>query len=590
MNRKWRAALIAIMAITFVAALGWGAAYRFHVHIIDKMLDQSISMIAPAMANRVGGFGTLADLLHKDPDVEASLAPDADRMALNAELERLALGSGAEHIFVLDYTGDIIASSYWAEVDEFPEVNLSFRPYFQQAMKTGQGEFNALGLSTGKPGYFLAHRVESPTGEVGAIVVQFTLLPGEMSYWASNTTLALADGNGIVFLTSHPSWRYRPLHELSPETIADITQTRQYQNVDLTTQQPLFTTGEDGKRRFTDDDDFIYRVRTIDPFGWTLIVAQPYSAPQTAANIIALILALCGFVVSGVVLIYLQHRQLARIRKEQSALLEIQVKERTRELAEEVEIRRRTEQNLRDAEQDLVQATKLAALGQMSAAIAHEVSQPLTALAATLTAAERRFDGGELDNGLALVTRAQSLTRRIQHIIRHLRSFSKKERGECDRMVLASSIHAALELAETRAREIGAGIEVRDLDRSVEIMGNPVRLEQVLINLLLNALDAVADREERAVGIGMKTDGKTATISVWDTGPGIPEELAERLAEPFFTTKSDGDGIGLGLSISQSILADFGGSMRFVPREGGGTVCEVSLPQAEASEKSEAAE
>ena len=592
MNRERKAAAIAFAAIGLVAAIGWGLAYHFHVSIFEQRLKDGMSLLTPAIENRIGGFGAITTLLSEDVRIARALSfpEQADIPALNRRLLEIADKSGATQIFLLDGEGTVISSSNWTEIDTFPERDLSFRPYFIDAIRTGHGGYHAFSMESGNPGYFLSSRISLTDGKVGVIVIRFKLLPERGNWNGLDHVIALTDGSGIVVLASEDSWRYRPLQALPEGRLEQIADAHQYDGIDLTRLEPLFAPGEIGTAGTIDGETYMLNLRQVGPFGWKLIAARPFSDAQGAANTIATMLVLFGVIVASLVLIFLQHRQLVRIQNEQSVMLEQQVAQRTRELAEEVEIRRRTEKNLSEAESDLIQATKLAALGQMSAALVHEVSQPITALAAMLTATERRLEADETDNARNLLDRAQNLVQRIQHIIRHLRSFSKKDSGEAGRMPLVASIKSSLELVEPRAREIGVDIASVGLERTAEIIGSPVRLEQVLINLLLNALDAVAGRDPREVGIDLEISDTSALISVWDTGPGVPEGFAEKLAEPFFTTKSDGDGIGLGLTISQSILSDFGASMRFVPRDGGGTVCEVRLPLAGAPEKARAAE
>ncbi|MBU1174283.1 MAG: hypothetical protein KKH72_02690 [Alphaproteobacteria bacterium] len=593
MRRKWVAAIIAVAAIGVLAAISWAVSYRVHVQVNERFVEQSASFSAVSLRARIGGFASLAELLSRDAQIVQALesVPDGKSAASASEqLNRTIFSSGADMAHLLDGAGNVVASSGWIGLASLPKMSLSFRPYFAEALRNGRAIFHGLDTISHRPASYYAVRVETPSGVHGVVVVQFVSLPGDRSTLGPDTSIALADSAGMVFLTNRDEWRFRPLQALSPDDLDRIARSRQFDGVPVERFKPLLV--DDGAGGLVPEwqGGLVAHTEMVDEFGLTLIIAKSLEPARFAATAIAALVALFGIIVAGLVLIYLQNRELERLRAEQSALLEKQVEERTRELAEEISIRRRTEQNLRETEQDLVQAAKLAALGQMSAALAHEVSQPVTALAATLKAVERRLEAGETASAGELVARAQSLIWRIQHIIRHLRSFSKKDRGEASRMALAASVKAALELVETRAREIGVTISTAGLDRHVEVMGNPVRLEQVLVNLLLNALDAVTGQVERAVGIILSTGDNAATIAVWDTGPGMPEELAKKLSEPFVTTKADGYSIGLGLSISQSILNDFGGAMHFEPRQGGGTVCVVTLPLAVTGEGSEAAE
>lgn len=583
---RWSLKAAAItFAVTCVAAgFGWTLANQHDTRASEHVLDENLALAVPGIESEISRFSTLIEVLKQDPRVIAVHAhPDPSSVAvLNTYLTGIREQIGASEYSILDEAGTVVASSSWNAMPSLIGQNFAFRPYFRDAMATGRGRFFAFGLNTGIPGYYMASRIDLGGVASGVVVVKVDFSAVEASWRDSGISLALADREGVVFLSSQEGWKYRPLYPLSDQVLASIAENRQYDGIDLAARPPLFSIAEDRELKVASlaEDGLLFRVRRIGDDGLRVIAARPFSGPGVAANMVALLIVLIGLVVSGSIFIYRQRGLLVRLKSAQSRLLEKRVEERTRELAVEVAIRRETEKSLYDAEEGLVQAAKLAALGQMSAALAHEVSQPVTALAALLTAAERRLEAGEYASASQLVERARSLTRRIQHIVRHLRSFAKKSRGEGVRIRVSASIAAALELAETRAREIGVSIAVTDRGGTVEVFGDPVRLEQVLINLMLNALDAVAGRERREVGIGLSVEGGVAAIRVWDSGPGIPEEIGERLVEPFFTTKSGEDGLGLGLSISQSILADFGAEMRFVPRPGGGTVCEVRLPLA----------
>ena len=581
MRRHWGIIAIAVAVSLVAVVYGWGLAYRIFSHRAEHILDESMALVVPILTSETSRFGMLSEVLRDDPRVIAVLSDPGPQniAALKRYLQRIRERTSAAELSVLDANGVVVAASSWGSVPSPPGFSFAFRPYFRDALETGQGELYAVGLYTGLPGYYMSTRIDLPDGRKGVLVIKIDLSFIETSWQGAGTQFALIDGNGVVFLTNVDAWRYRSLDPLSAETRAAILRDGDYGEIDPAASPPLFhgsvMRGDAAVSHV--EDGRLYRLRPVDGNGWRMMASRVGSLPEVSASLVAMVVALAGLVITGGIFIYLQRGEMVRIKSEQSRLLERRVEERTRELAEEVEVRRQTEQSLRDAEEGLVQAAKLAALGQMSTALAHEVSQPITALAAVLTAAERRLGAGEHEPAGQLIERAQSLVRRIQHIVRHLRSFARKDRGEGVNLRVAASLGAALELAETRAREIGVEIAVTGLGEKAEIFGSAVRLEQVLINLMLNALDAVAGRERREVGIDLVADETAATIRVWDSGPGIPEAIAEKPV-PFYTTKSGQDGLGLGLSISQAILADFGARMRFMPRPGGGTICEVRLP------------
>jgi two-component system C4-dicarboxylate transport sensor histidine kinase DctB len=207
-------------------------------------------------------------------------------------------------------------------------------------------------------------------------------------------------------------------------------------------------------------------------------------------------------------------------------------------------------------------------------------------LASTGLLAER----GENERVIAKVAAAREIVRRIRRTVKHLKSFARNEPGRREPVSVDRCIAAAVELAAHRAEAAGVSITVARTDPEIRAMAESTRLEQVVLNLLVNALDAVCGREDPLVAVEAATDGKRVHIVVSDNGAGVPETLRERIAEPFFTTKETGEGLGLGLAISRAIVAEYGGTLDFGPREGGGACFTVTLPAAPAQALPEAAE
>ena len=308
---------------------------------------------------------------------------------------------------------------------------------------------------------------------------------------------------------------------------------------------------------------------------------------RAAALLWALGAALAAVAATALAMIVNQRRQLVRLRLRQNALLETRVAERTRELAHEIEARRKTEADLRAAQESLIHTEKMAALGRMSAAIVHEISQPLAAMEATLAAAELSADGDTAKTGTRIGT-ARSLIRRMQRTTKHLKSFSRKDTNTLTLVDLNKVVQNALDLVAPRAKAVGVTPTFSAADPAPQVMAGAVRLEQVCLNLLLNALDAVEGQEGALVAIATQAMGDSAVIEVTDSGSGIAAEDLPRVTEPFFSTKIGGEGLGLGLSISQAIVTEFGGRIDIASAPGTGTRVTVTLPLA--SQAREAAE
>jgi len=274
-----------------------------------------------------------------------------------------------------------------------------------------------------------------------------------------------------------------------------------------------------------------------------------------------------------------QRRQIVALRLLQSEKLEAMVIARTSDLAREVDARIQAEAVLRATQEALIHTEKMAALGRMSAAIVHEISQPLAAMEATLAAAEIGLTATDTATTTRLGT-ARGLIRRMQRTTRHLKSFGRKETGELSLIDMRAPVVSALEMVAPRARAIGVIPEIHQSETPLPILAGSVRIEQVVVNLLLNALDAVADTPDAHVSVTLAVTDGQARLCVRDNGPGIDQSDLPRVAEPFFSTKLTGEGLGLGLAICKAILADFNGTLDIGSHEGQGAQLTVCLPLA----------
>ncbi|EGH21125.1 sensor histidine kinase, partial [Pseudomonas amygdali pv. mori str. 301020] len=225
----------------------------------------------------------------------------------------------------------------------------------------------------------------------------------------------------------------------------------------------------------------------------------------------------------------------------------------------------------------LVQSAKLAALGQMSAALAHEINQPLTAQRMQLATVRLLLDQGRIDEACkALVPVDQQLTR-MAALTSHLKTFARKSpSGLRERLDLATVVDQALLLLDPRLREEHIDC-VLHLSRPAWVRGDAIRLEQVLINLLRNALDAMRECPSRRLEVRIDTIDKQWRLSVKDNGTGIAEENLASIFDPFFTTKPVGDGLGLGLAVSYAIIHELGGQLT-AQNHAEGAVFWFSLP------------
>ena len=564
--------------------LVWLAAAQTGRQRAERDLRDELNVLRRSVQSEIERFRYLPAVVGREGRIRTALAGRTPQAvaAANRYLKQVRSDSGADELYVMTRDGLTIAASNYDEPSSFIGNNYRFRPYFKRAMSTGQGRYYAVGVTTGKPGYFLASAIRQDGDILGVAVVKVDMLDIEQAWRRSSTIAALADADGVVFLASEAGWRYRPLHPLDDAVLDDMSKTRKYDGVDLTSATPLFPheTGLPWEARLPEmAGRFLIDSMRIEPDGWRLIGVRSLAPIHANANLLGMLTILVGLLVCATGIHIRQRRQIVQAKLDEHDRLEARVAERTFELNREVEERRRAEADLRDAQATLIQTAKLAALGRMSAAIVHEVSQPLSALENTLATAGLLAERGEAGAVSGKMRSARELIRRIQRTVKLLRSFARKESGIREPVSVRRSIEAAMELAQHRIDRQQVGVAV-SCPGELAVLANAIRLEQVVLNLLLNALDAVSATEAPRIRVTALGAGERVEINVGDNGPGIPTDLRERIAEPFFTTKQTGEGLGLGLSISRTIVSEFGGSLTFSSDEGGGSTFTISLPAA----------
>ncbi|WP_439562645.1 sensor histidine kinase [Roseinatronobacter sp.] len=564
------------IAAVLAALLVWVVAQHHAQGVARQELDQTLLLTARAVEAEVDRLRALPDVAAEDMRIRSALAGTGSLQEANIYLETVSDHAGADELFLLDSSGLTIAASNWNREGSFVGHNYGFRPYFQKAMQQGNGKFYAIGVTTGIPGYFLSTRVT--VGEaVGVLVVKLNLEPLQDTWRAADADVALADENGVVFLSARPDWQYRPLLPLRQTSLQEIARTRAYDGVDLAQNAALFTDMPTGANAA--GNGWIARVAPLPATGWQVIAARATAPLHLVAMGWAGLAALATLGIAAGLVAWKQRRQIIALRLSQSEKLESMVKMRTSELAREIEARAQAESDLRTTQEALIHTEKMAALGRMSAAIVHEISQPLAAMEATLAAAEMGLDKDDTATGARLGT-ARGLIKRMQRTTHHLKSFGRKETGQLSLIDMRAPVSSALEMVAPRARAVGVTYALDMPDDPVMVLAGVVRVEQVLVNLLLNAFDAMSDSHERRIDVTLRTQNEQALLCVRDTGAGIADTDLLQVTEPFFSSKVSGEGLGLGLAICKAILADFSGALEIASVKGQGTHVTVSLPVA----------
>ena len=570
-----------------------------------------LDLYAASLEREIGKYAFLPGTLNLEPavlDLLAGQSGDAAGGRVNAYLEKLNERAGTLSIYVLDAGGKVAAASNWRRPDSFVGEDLSFRPYFREAIETGTGRFFGIGTTRGEPGYYLASALTGESGTLGVAVIKVSLEQLEKSWSTVEAPVLVADENGVVILSAVAGWKFTTLRPLDEATRAAFDHTQQYNRRAL---QPL------GVRPLGDIDHgvrlvhiaasgpetisvypvtgrFLEQSRTLPGTPWTLTVLSHLEQVDNLAQsraALAAIAAAC-LCLLGIILNerrrHLRDRLAAREALQQAHDdLERKVEERTadlsaanRQLQDEIGERIRAERTLRAAQDELVQAGKLAVIGQLSTGIAHELNQPLAALRTLSANAERFLERGDVDTTRTNLGRIADLVDRMGRITGQLRNFARKSSGQSAPVALCHAVDNALALLDARLRRASAEVARScPVDEPVALC-DANRLEQVLVNLIGNALDAMAGQPRPRIDLAWECADGRVRLHVRDHGPGLSAEAQAHLFEPFFTTKPAGDGLGLGLTISAGIVRDFGGSLHGANHPDGGAVFTLELPLA----------
>ena len=274
-------------------------------------------------------------------------------------------------------------------------------------------------------------------------------------------------------------------------------------------------------------------------------------------------------------------------RRHLNEALELRVALRTAELEDalqrltvEVSERAQADTRAHQLQLELLHSSRLSAAGQMAGALAHELNQPLTAFTNSVNAGRRIMTDGahqRIDTVRHILDEAADQALRAGEIIRRLREFVT--RGETEKCVenLPTLIQDASDLASAGAGVHGIQVSLQFDPRAEKVFGSRIQLQQVIVNLMRNAYEAMVESERRELDVvTLLSDDEMIEITIADRGPGLPDEIAEHVFEPFHTTKQNG--MGLGLSICRSIVEDHRGKLRYQPNRGGGACFRVTLP------------
>jgi len=544
---RWIALFLLLLAASLITLIVYGIVYERQAQILISEAEVEAQLQTAVLKSELTKQRSVPVILAMDVDLIKAVRNPSPQHALliSRKLETLQHATNSAVIYVIDKRGRTLSASNYSEPDTFVGQNFGFRQYFSEALKRGGAEQFALGSVSKRPGFYFSRRIDDGADPSGVVVVKIEFDEIEASWRGAFTKTFVTNSTNQILLTSVPDQRFRELPQPSPGTIV--------------TSLPAPVAG------------------------WTLTVYSSRKDALKSARAAALITVLVE-VLLAISLLWLSRRrkhiaERATTEARYRVRLEQDVACRTQELSaangllsKEISERQQAEGRLYELQADLVQANKLAQLGQITAGVAHEINQPLGAiriLADNCIALLERKDRNSpnlINDNLDNIVR---LNERIGHITRELRAFSRKGNGETGPISIGDSLNSAILLSRSRLRKNKVKIICDPFDPNLQVIGGRIRLEQVLVNLLQNAFEALEDTARPRIRISVTVEAGWVLVRIVDNGPGLPPKVAEALFTPFTTTKEDG--LGLGLVIAHDIVRDLGGELKVESSECGAT-------------------
>lgn len=555
------------MVALAIAVLAARIAHQSGMRALAAEADRALDLIVANLEGELARYESMPRLLALDPRFDRFLqqgAPDDEAESVNRLLVQVNQVTGALDTYLLDRQGLTVAASNWRAEKPFVGQNFSYRPYFQEAMQGRASRYFALGTTSNRRGYYFAFPVMGDGEPQGAIVVKAAVEHLE-TYWSSGgRRVVVLDENGIVFLSSQPEWWFRSMAPLEANARLRLADTRRYGDdpieVVALARTPVYGLGSVVRFDANPDDGsggrrWLERSREMRDAGWTVTLLTDVAPAERAARWAGALAALLSLFVLAVAILLIERR--TRIRREAETarrareLLEERVQARTRALAE-------ANAELRRTRADLLRQERLAALGQVSAGIGHELTQPLTAIHGYVQNALGFLARGRLENVRSNLERIDTLGTRIDEVVRHLKTLVRGEPPPIEVVDANALVRDVIE--DARSSGLLAGVEVRvpDEDTELLVVASAIGLRQVFTNLISNALDAVRGREGARISIEASAAGEQVEFVVSDNGAGFGDAEPESVFRAFFTTKGGDRGMGLGLAIVRSSLAQMG--------------------------------
>ncbi len=562
--------------------------YWVHLHQgkieIQKQSEKQLKELVSFLDGALSRYESIPHVLSTNPMLANVLndQQNPDKVQeLNLYLEEIQHVTEASDIYLIDALGIAIAASNWQQSFSFIGKDYSFRPYYTDAISGNLGRYYAVGTSSDKRGFYFSYPIYQQGGKgiLGAIIVKVNIADIEQQ----STSIAIAgqyqflisDPEDIVFISSIDEWRLKSLTPLTQAKQYALNASKRYAErpIGELLMKPPYESGSQAMlyqlQTGTDHEQYMDIHQSMAKAGWRVHILAPIKPLLTSLPALMLLSASIYLLLALSILFNAERRRnLHRMQLAQS-LLEQRVEERTQDLQQ-------ANNQLKDTQDELIQAAKLTVIGSLSASINHELNQPLAALRSyaqnTQTFLARDMQDKALDNIKIII----ELTDRLADIVGQFKSFTRKSQGADSATDIGRCIKQALTIVQPAIDKQGVELDVQLPNGNYQVWGDKVRLQQVFVNIMSNAIVAMQQSVKRQLVIRVTSEDKFC-ISIQDSGPGVRESQMEKIFEPYFTT-NERHGLGLGLSISQRIIESMQGQINVANAEEGSAIFQIILP------------
>ncbi|PCI57633.1 MAG: histidine kinase [Gammaproteobacteria bacterium] len=585
-----------ILTIKVTQFLGLRIAYTE----LNKQSNSHLSHLIFYIESTLGRFEKIPDVLAKHPLLQQVLhePSDSNKERLNLLLEEIGGVTQASDIYLIDKTGLTLASSNWQNERTFIGMDFSFRPYFQHAIQGQLARYYAVGLSSNKRGYYFASPVIRKGEVIGVIAVKISIDEIENQHkeavGENDYNFLIVAPDDVVFISDKSEWRLKTIGNISAQKTQQLKYSARYSGreiemLDVQATQSLYLpediSGSLLKINSVEGSKVLFsQQKQMLDVGWRVHLWTSLYAIEQQKSFLTILSASGYLLILFLVLFAKERMRNAKNQRDARLILEHSVKERTADLTAsnaqliaEIEQRKQTQAQLNKTQDELIQSAKLAVIGNMSASINHEINQPLTALRSYSQNALSYQERGQEDKAKHNLKLIITLVDRLAKIVSQFKHFSKKSSGIATQVYLQECINAAISIVKHQAQNESVELCIDLPKDKVFILGDDIRLEQVLINLFNNAIQAMVNEKIKRLDVSITLIDTKVIIAIKDTGPGILASNLDKIFEPFFTTK-ERIGLGLGLSISERIIESMQGTLVVENHHEGGAEFKIVLP------------